>query len=164
MIETIEYKGIKYPMLQAKGFAAQFAIPFAKQVCKGDGYDIGCSRLEWCLPGAFPVDPSIDDRFHATCFPKVPVDFIFSSHCLEHISNWVEALDYWTASLRPSGTLFLYLPHPDQKYWSSWADTKHVHIFHPEDIVGYLEDRGYKNIFCSQRDMNHSFMVMGEKA
>ena len=52
MISTIEYKGEVYPSFQASGFAARFAFPFAKEVCHGIGFDIGCAKREWALPGA----------------------------------------------------------------------------------------------------------------
>jgi len=35
-----------YPLFQSKGNAAQFAIPFAKYICKGTGYDIGYCKEE----------------------------------------------------------------------------------------------------------------------
>ena len=55
-MQIIEFKGEKYPGFQAFGNAAQFAIPYAKYFCNGKGYDIGCSKLEWALPDAIPVD------------------------------------------------------------------------------------------------------------
>ncbi len=119
--------------------------------------------MEWKLPGAVAIDPEIDSRYNALHFPGTPVDYIFSSHTLEHIPEWVKALNYWTESLRKGGILFLYLPHPEQHYWASWANTKHVHILHPIDIVNYFVDNGYKNIFNGERDLNYSFTVVGEK-
>ena len=44
MIETIEFQRKWYPKFQTEGNASQFAIPFAKHVCKGYGYDIGCMK------------------------------------------------------------------------------------------------------------------------
>ena len=61
MIETIEFKEKSYPLFQIKGNAAQFAIPFAEKVCHGEGYDIGCSNLEWAFPGATPIDKKFND-------------------------------------------------------------------------------------------------------
>ena len=52
MIKTITYKGENYPHFQTTGNASQFAIPFAKQVCFGFGYDIGCMKSEWSFPGS----------------------------------------------------------------------------------------------------------------
>ena len=126
MIDVISFKEHNYPAFQGKGNAAQFAIPFAKHVCTGKGYDIGCSKDEWKYPGAVPID-------------------------------------YWTEHIRIGGTLFLYLPHKDQVYWRPWNNTKHNHMFSPFDIVMYMMDNGYKNIFNSERDLNHAFIVMGEK-
>tara|TARA_Y100000310_G_C20647982_1_gene797724 strand:+ start:1113 stop:1607 length:495 start_codon:yes stop_codon:yes gene_type:complete len=163
MIEVVSFKGHNYPAFQGKGNAAQFAIPFAKHVCTGEGYDIGCCKIEWSLPGSIPIDLDFPDDWHANSLPSDPVDYIFSSHCLEHVQDWVRTLDYWTNRLKSGGTLFLYLPHKDQVYWRPWNNTKHNHMFVPEDITMYMEDNGYKNIFHSQRDLNHAFIVMGEK-
>jgi len=50
----ITFKGKSYPEFQAKGNASQFAIPFAKYLCKG--YDIGFCKEEWKFPGAIGID------------------------------------------------------------------------------------------------------------
>lgn len=162
MIKTIDFNGKEYPRFQAEGNAAQYAIPFAKQVCIGKGYDIGCGKLDWKLEGAIPIDPKIDSKFDANNLPNGEVDYIFSSHCLEHILNWDDTLDYWTTKLKVGGVLFLYLPHYSQEYWRPWNNKKHKHIFTPEIISDYMKGR-YKNVFISERDLNNSFMVMGEK-
>jgi SAM-dependent methyltransferase len=164
-MELIEFNDRQYPKYTSEGFAAQFAFPFALQVCKGIGVDVGCGRLEWCLPRAKPIDPLLDNRFDAFYFPiwLSNLDFIFSSHCLEHLPDWVKALDYWTSRLQSGGILFLYLPHYNQEYWRPWNDRKHLHIFTAEIIRDYMLANGYKNIFWSERDLNYSFMIYGEK-
>lgn len=162
-MEKITYKEKEYPKFQSTGNASQFAIPFAKYFCKGQGYDIGCMKKEWSFPGSIPVDLSFDDPYHATNLPEREVDYIFSSHCLEHIDNWVEALLYWTDKIKSEGTLFLYLPHYDQEYWRPWNNRKHLHVFTPQVIIDFMNDNGYNNIFHSERDLNHSFIVVGEK-
>jgi predicted SAM-dependent methyltransferase len=162
MISTINYKGNIYPEFQTQGNAAQFAIPYAKHVCIGKGVDIGCNREEWKFPGAYAVDPEIND-YHALNFPHDNLDYIFSSHCLEHLLDWVDVLDYWTAKLKSGGTLFLYLPDYSQTYWRPWNNRKHINIFTPNIIADYMQDCGYTNIFKSEVDLNNAFMVMGEK-
>ena len=162
-IETIDFNGEKYPLFQAEGFAAQFAFPFALKVCKGIGYDIGCMKKEWAFPGAIPIDISFNDGWDALHLPQKNVDYFFSSHALEHINDWVRVLDYWSSCLKSGGVLFLYLPHPNQRYWLPWFDRRHIHILHPEDVAQYLRDNGYKNVFNSERDLNHSYAVIGEK-
>lgn len=161
-MNLLEFKGDFYPEFQSAGFASQFAIPYAKHVCIGTGVDVGCNREEWAFPGSIPVDPQINE-YHAQNFPYDNLDYVFSSHCLEHIPDWVDVLDYWTSKIRKGGVLFLYLPDYTQKYWRPWHNRKHTNIFSSEIIYGYMEDNGYQNIFKSGVDLNNSFMIFGEK-
>lgn len=163
MIELIKHKENVYPKFQSKGNAAQFAMPYAKQVCKGVGYDIGCMRVEWSFPGSIAIDADFDDDYDANNLPKMGVDYIFSSHCLEHINGWVDTMDYWYSTLNDGGVLFLYLPDYSQSYWRPWSNRKHVNIFNSQIIKDYMIDKGYNNIFSSGIDLNNSFMIMGEK-
>jgi len=45
---------------------------------------------------------------------------MYSSHCLEHVDNWTNILEYWISKLKTNGILFLYLPDFSQKYWRPW--------------------------------------------
>ena len=108
-MELIKFNKQTYPKFQSEGNASQFAIPFAKHFCKGQGLDIGCGKLEWCFPGAIPVDPTLN-QFDALNLPPGFWDYIYSSHCLEHLQDWVIVLNLWTIMLKPGGVLFLYLP------------------------------------------------------
>lgn len=167
-METIEFKGIKYPALQAEGFAAQYAIPFAKKVLKycQNVYDVGCNREEWKYPGAYAIDPCMS-LFNATRFPSEDKpDGIFSSHMLEHYNgSWVEVLEYWKQQLCKGGILFLYLPHYEQQYWHSWHNRKHIHNFTPNVIRDYLvQSGGWGDIFVTEGfDLNHSFYAIAKK-
>jgi SAM-dependent methyltransferase len=163
MIETITHENKEYPKFQTIGYASQFIMPYAKQVCKGQGYDIGCMRKEWSFPGSIPIDLSFEDGFHAMNLPYKDVDYIFSSHCLEHISNWVEVLNYWTSTLKSGGTLFLYLPDYSQTYWRPWYNRKHFNIFSSLIIKDYMTYAGYTKIFNSEVDLYNAFAVFGEK-
>jgi predicted SAM-dependent methyltransferase len=163
MIEIVTFKGTAYPVFQAQGNASRFAIPFAQEVCRGSGYDIGYGKDEWKLPGATGVD--MKDGHDAMDLPPGEVDYIYSSHCLEHLPSWIDALDHWTSRLKSGGVLFLYLPHFDQQYWRPWHNRQHKHVLTAEMISAYLRDGQYRpgRIFVSERDLNHSFMVMAEK-
>ena len=163
MVETITYKGKEYPKFQSEGNASRFAIPYAEQVCKGIGVDVGCNKKEWAFPNSYMVDPILNE-WDALNFPYNNLDYIFSSHCLEHLTNWVDVLDYWKMKLKIGGVLFLYLPDYSQLYWRPWNNRKHLNIFTPQIIQDYMEDRGYKNIFTSGIDLYNSFMVFGEKS
>jgi len=164
-VYTICYKDKIYPAFQTQGFASQFAFPFAKQFCEGKGYDIGCNKIEWSYPGSIPIDPILNE-YDAYNLPHSEVDYIFSSHCLEHLPHWVNALDYWITNLKKGGFLFLYLPHYEQEYWRPWNNRKHIHSFTPELISSYLSQNEFldtKNILVSQRDLNHSFIAVAQK-
>jgi SAM-dependent methyltransferase len=161
MIEEIEFLNKKYPKFQSIGNAAQFAIPYALKVCKGIGYDVGCNREEWKLPGAIPIDHTYG--IDAMNLPEGKVDYIFSSHCLEHLENWVDALDHWSSRLRSGGVLFLYIPHKTQEYWLPWNNRKHKHVLDEHILKKYLESNGYTKIYTSGTDLNNSFMIMAEK-
>jgi SAM-dependent methyltransferase len=159
----INFNNKFYPAFQSTGNAAQFAIPFAKHYCKGVGFDIGCNREEWSFPGSVLIDPALNE-YSAMNLPNIQVDYIFSSHCLEHLPNWVEALDYWLTFIKPGGNLFLYLPHYDQEYWRPWNNRKHIHCFMPSIIEDYLKShKDMTNVFVSERDLNHSFISVAQK-
>ena len=162
-IETIEFNEKKYPKFQSEGNAAKFATPYALQVCRGIGYDVGCNKKGWKFPGAIPIDLAFDDEYHALNLPKKDVDYIFSSHCLEHVDCWVEVMDYWYKILKFGGVLFLYLPDYTQEYWRPWNNRKHKHVLSVDLIFDYMLDKGYDNIFYSGVDLNNSFMIFGEK-
>lgn len=165
-IKIIENQYGAYPSWQHDGNAARFAIPFAREVCKGNGLDIGCGKKEWSFPDAVMVDPKIT-TFHSTHLPEGPDpagwDYIFSSHCLEHLDDWVGALDHWYECLKRGGVLFLYLPDYDsQNYWRPWNNRKHKSAFTPEIISDYLQTKFIK-VMVSGSDLNSSFVAMGEK-
>jgi SAM-dependent methyltransferase len=158
-MKTITHGSKSYPVWQTTGNAARFILPFALEVCRGDGFDIGCNRPEWAFPGAQMIDLTLGSD--AMNLPDEKKDYIFSSHCLEHLPDWVGALDHWSTRLKPGGVLFLYLPHFDQTYWRPWFNRKHIHCFTPNIIWEYLVARGFKNVFVSERDLNHSFAAIG---
>lgn len=171
-IETIQFKDKIYPKFQAEGNSAQFIIPTALKICKGIGYDIGCGPLSGVLPGAIPIDPQTvtGNSYHATNLPEDSVDFIFSSHCLEHLDDWVEVLKYWTERIKDGGVLFLYLPHYSQEYWRPWnyglsgtRNGRHKHAFVTDVLKDALDSMGYGNIFVSGCDANNSFSIFGER-
>lgn len=148
-----EYKGKWYPEYLKTGNACRFVTPAALEFCKGSGLDVGASR--WPLPGAIPVD--LQYNGDAMNLPDGPFDYVFSSHCLEHIPDVVGALLHWKTRLKSGGVLFLYLPHPDMEYWLPQNCRKHVHMFWPEDMAKLLSDLGFERVIHSERDIAWGF-------
>jgi hypothetical protein len=168
MLETIKFNDTPYPKFQSEGFAAQFAFPFASKIIKDAniGFDIGCNRVEWALPGAIPIDPVINE-YDAMHLPEdIYPEYIFSSHMLEHYKgSWVDVLEYWKTKLQPGGILFLYLPHYSQLYWRSFNNRKHVHNFTPAVLKDYFMNGGWTDIFVTEGwDLNNSFYAVARKA
>ena len=162
-MNTIKYDGKEYLELQTKGFAAQYAFSFAKQILTGKGLDIGPNREDWAFPGARMIDLVIPDEFDAFNLPNEKFDYIFSSHCLEHLNDWVGALNHWSTRLHKGGIIFLYLPHPDQRYWKPWNNRKHVHILEPRHIEDYFQSKKFSKVFVTHGyDLNHSYYAVAE--
>jgi len=162
-MELIEFDNEKYPLFQSKGNASQFAIPYAKHYCKGIGYDIGFNKEEWKMPYSIGIDIILNNGFHANNLPENEVDYIYSSHCLEHLDNWSITLEYWISKIKIGGIIFLYLPDFSQKYWRPWNNKKHNHCFTSEIIYNFMIDHKMKNIYKSGIDLNNSFMIVCEK-
>lgn len=152
-----EYRGKTYPEYIKNGNACQFIAPAAANFCLGSGYDIGAGK--WPLPKAIPIDTSRGTD--AMRLPDSKVDYIFSSHCLEHLANPVAALEHWRSRLKPGGVMFLYLPHPDMEYWLPQNNRKHLHTWTPAQMVKLLADIGLVNVVNSERDLYWSFAAVG---
>ena len=92
-MNTIKYDGKEYLELQTKGFAAQYAFPFAKQILTGKGLDIGPNREDWAFPGARMIDLVIPDEFDAFNLPNdnlpkkmtLKIESIKQNYILENI-------------------------------------------------------------------------------
>lgn len=152
-----EYKGISYPEYLKHGNGCQFIAPTAAHFCKGEGLDVGAGK--WPLPGAIPHDSQ--GRLDAMELPHGPFDYVFSSHCLEHLHNPIAALEHWKTRLKPGGTLFLYLPHPDMEYWQPQNCRKHLHTWAPAQMAKIVSDLGFVDVIHSERDLAWSFACVG---
>lgn len=164
-IETIEYKGNLYPILQTNGNAARFAKTFAKEFCKGIGVDVGCNRSEWALvEDAYLIDPAICSEYDAMNLPPLSLDYVASSHMLEHyVGRFQDVIEYWLTKLKKGGVIFLYLPNCEyQKYWA-WGNKKHIHRLTPALMREYCEHMGYTHIVTDGYDLNGSFYCVIEK-
>ncbi len=159
----IDFNDKLYPDFQGKGFAAKYAFPFANEFCKGVGLDIGCNRYEWALPGSTPIDLAFGDGFDAMNLPDININYIFSSHCLEHIPDWVTVLKYWNTKIHKEGVIFLYLPDYSQEYWRPWNNRKHVNVLTPDIIKDFFINEKYEHVLTSGVDLNNSFYVVAIK-
>ena len=86
------------------------------------------------------------------------IDFVLTSHVLEHMHNPIEALREWARVTRPGGFVFAIIPHPDRTFDKGrppttladiqargpWPDPPqgHVNVFRPETIAAFYEATG----------------------
>ncbi len=117
---------------------------------RGKGIDIGCGPTK-VLPHAIGIDSCKDVELFGLDFkpdlvcedatklaiPDADLDFVFSSHLLEHIEDTEAALREWWRCLKVGGYLVLYLPHRDfyPNVGTPGANPDHVHDFWPRDVT-----------------------------
>ena len=153
----------KYPDYLNRGNAMEGIINKALQHCQGRGIDVGSSI--WPLPGAVAVP----DENHRHVFDQGPFDFLFSSHCLEHIKNWEEELKLWANSVKVGGTAFLYLPHPRMEMWKArtglWAGAVHFWNPSPMELVNWLHENTTLRVeeYSAYPDAYWSFYLVAKK-
>lgn len=158
------YRGKVYPDLIRNWRAGRFVFEFASEFCCGFGIDIGGDPHRKCVfPGAEAINITIDDEYSATNLPSSNYDYIFSSMCLEHLYDPIEVLEIWKQHLRPGGTLFLYLPHPDMEYWRPSNDRKHKNIWYPKDAAYMVTNLGFDYVIHSKRDLYWGYCIVGVK-
>lgn len=146
-----------WPSYLFQGNATKWIQDKALAFCKGDGIDFGAGK--WCLPGAIPVDHTT--YFTLEDFDPASLDFVYSSHCLEHIWAWKETLRCLISKIKPNGKIFLYLPH-EISPWTGWR--KHKWIPDALTMIDALEELGVTLLTHSASpDAYQSFFVVGRK-
>ena len=161
------YRGKFYPDYLTLGGASYAIFRVALRYCQGKGVDVGAGL--WPLPGAIPVDiergPGVGRSI--ADFDNGSLDYVFSSHCLEHIEDWREALSEWVGKLKPGGRIFLYLPHPECAIWypgSPFVGDGHKWIPTPGIIREALEELGCKIVaYDDEPDGMQSFYVCASR-
>lgn len=150
--------------------------------CLGEGLDIGCGGVNTdtrfyqenkIIPTAIGVDLA---RTNLTgkadvlyWFVDSCMDYIFSSHLLEHLESPTDALCEWLRILKPGGMLVLYLPlqgyYPD--VGTENANGDHKHNLTPKFVLTCLNNLSsiYKIIKIEERieDDEYSFDFVIQK-
>ena len=79
---------------------------------RGSGIDIGCG-LDPIFPDVRRFDREHGDANVISRHVHEQFDFVFSSHCLEHMHDPRAALREWWQLVRPGGVLFFLVPDED---------------------------------------------------
>lgn len=144
---------------------------------RGKGLDIGCGPFKlyshfigvdnghhWGTQGTDVVQ----DCETLDLFASQSLDFVFSSHLLEHIEDYKAALKEWWRVIKPSGHLVLYLPH--KKFYPNCgedgANPDHKHDFLPSNIIGSMSSLGNWKLLADEernQDQEYSFLQVYKK-
>lgn len=136
--------------------------------CKGDGLDIGCGGTapdqrfyneNKIIPTAIGVDlarTNLTGRADRLIwFRSESMDYIFSSHLLEHLDHPQIALVEWFRVLKPGGYLVMYLPLENvyPNVGEPGANKDHKHNLNPGKILCWLNSCGinYKIIRIAEQ-------------
>ena len=123
---------------------------------RGFGLDLGCgphkgfphfigvdNRKDTAL-FSIPMNPdlTVPDATKLPMFADSCLDFIFSSHLLEHVEDYKSALKEWWRLVKVGGHLCLYLPHKDfyPNIGQPGANSDHKHDFLPQDILDVMDE------------------------
>ena len=98
--------------MSAAGKTKLFIGEKLKPWIQGEGLDIGCGN-DPILPTVQPFDLPHGDANHITQYVKKSFDFVFSSHCLEHMHDPMAAVEGWYQLVKPGGYLVIIVPDED---------------------------------------------------
>lgn len=105
--------------------------PREQEWLRGTGLDIGCGP-DPILPGVRAFDVGDGDANEITAYVSDSFDFVFSSHCLEHMHDPRHALRQWWQLVKPGGHLIVIVPDEDlyeQGYFPSVFNPDHKATF-----------------------------------
>ena len=105
--------------------------PLELGVLQGEGIDIGCGA-DPVFPHVMPFDLAQGDANEILRHVDRTFDFVYASHCLEHMRDPRAAIAQWWALVKPGGVLFVIVPDEDlyeQGFWPSRFNRDHKWTF-----------------------------------
>lgn len=152
------------------------------QYCQGRGLDIGCGRRK-CWPSMIGVDNLKDygglknkpvdvdviaESENLSMFTDDSMDFVFSSHNLEHMVDYKAVLKEWWRVIKPDGYLVLYLPHANfyPRMGQPGSNPDHKHDFMPDDIINTMREVGSWELLENEernKSVEYSFFQVFKK-
>ncbi len=149
---------------------------FYDKYLTGMGLDIGykgsLADAEPVLPTAIGVDMDYPgyDGIHLP-FDSNSLEFVFASHCLEHIKDYSAAIEEWFRVLRVGGHLIIMVPHQylyekKAKLPSRWNED-HKRFYTPASLLKEVEDslliNSYRVVHLVDNDKGFDYSVGPER-
>jgi SAM-dependent methyltransferase len=128
--------------------------------------DNGCDNVMFGIP--FKADVSVKSADTMPIFGTQSLDWVYSSHLLEHLDDPEKALKEWWRVLKVKGLLILYLPHEDlyPKVGEPGANPDHKCNLNEQKVIDWMLNVGkWDLIRCEQRNENeeYSFLMIFKK-
>lgn len=128
----------------------------------GRGLDLGCGTAK-----LWPTTIGLDiaggdirgDARDLSMFADGGLDYVYSSHLLEHLPDPEKALAEWWRVIKVGGHLTLYLPHQDfyPRVGQPGANPDHKHDLSPEKVLAWMDrvaaasGQGFHLVECETR-------------
>ena len=124
-----------------------------RELCRGIGFDIGCGPrkiAENCIgiDHEASVEPDyVADMAQLPCDDE-SMDFIVSSHCLEHAPDVVKVLREWYRVLRKGASIGVIVPHGEYAIAATLGDASGTHrqLFTPDTLEIFLQHAGFTEV------------------
>lgn len=145
---------------------------------RGRGVDLGAGDFK-ILPHAISVDnlnhaqfgfnikPDVQaDVSDLRIFGSASMDWVYSSHTLEHVEDMKVTLAEWWRLIKQDGYLVMYLPHKSfyPNMGQEGANPDHKRDFLPQDVIDAMPN-GFDLIVNQERNegMEYSFLQVYKK-
>jgi SAM-dependent methyltransferase len=99
---------------------------------RGKGIDIGSGDDPLSVPHVMPWDKEQGDAQYLSGVDRESFDFLYSSHCLEHLNCVRTSLENWRRVVRCGGYLYIVVPDYalyEKMQWPSVWNAEHKHSF-----------------------------------
>jgi SAM-dependent methyltransferase len=142
----------------------------------GNGLDIGFAGytpdIVPILPAALGVDvnyPGYDGR--TLPFADNSQDYVYSSHCLEHIDNYLNAIRDWYRVVKVGGHIVTVVPHKflyekKEELPSQW-NQDHKRFYTPasllQEVEQALKPNSYRVRFLEDGDVGYNYSIPADK-
>jgi len=149
---------------------------FYEKYCNGTGMELGHqgyakTTLKTIHEGAYPLglEASNYDGIHIPIKDN-KLDFLFSSHVLEHIMDYKSVLKEWHRSVKIGGYVVIIVPHmylyEKKKDLPSRYNSDHKRFYTPSSLLAEVEEalvpNSYRVVHCRDWDVLYDYTIPPE--
>ena len=139
--QYIEYK--KYPYYFLVGNASSYCLEEAEIYCEGRGVDVGGSIFP--MKNARIIENNIEENALNIVEEDDSLDFVFSSHCMEHLTLSEQKLFFKESYrvLKPDGIFYIYMPVVNASFWKEEYMKVHKSITSTQELTKIARNVGF---------------------